>query len=92
MAIDRVERDIKELTFKCETIPVKKIRIIKDFESVFQSFDDITLKIQSLKGNKFVKSLFEKLEKYENDIQFLQTSFESWIKIQKAWLYLESIY
>jgi hypothetical protein len=35
MAIDRVERDIKELTFKCETIPIKKIRIIKDFESVF---------------------------------------------------------
>ena len=35
MAIDRVERDIKELTFKCELLPNKKIKIIKDYDQVF---------------------------------------------------------
>lgn len=45
MAIDLVEKELKEIAFACETMPDKKTRVIKEPELVLQKFDELLVKI-----------------------------------------------
>ena len=45
MAIDTVEKELKEIAFACETMPDKKTRVIKEPELVLQKFDELLVKI-----------------------------------------------
>ena len=45
MAVDAVEKELKEIAFACEEVPGKKARIIKEPEQVLQKFDELLVKI-----------------------------------------------
>jgi hypothetical protein len=92
LAIDGIEKEIKEIGFECINYKDTRVKIIKAPEVVLQRFEDCLVKIQSLKGNQFAKHQSERINKNERDLKFLQSNFDGWEKVQKAWVYLEPIY
>ena len=92
MAIDQIEREIKDLFFETMQYKETNIRIIKNSENVSQIFEELAIKLQAVKSNEFAKFQLDRISKIEKDITFLQGSFEGWIRVQKKWVYLEPIY
>ena len=92
LALDALDKEIKEIGFECETYKNTNINIIKEPELVSQKFEECLVKAQSLKGNPFAQHLIERVLKVEKDINNILNNYEKWEQIQKSWLYLEPIY
>jgi dynein heavy chain len=92
LAIDQIEREIKELSFETMAYKETSIRIIRSSDHVVQLFEELLIKLQAVKGNEFAKFQMERINRFETQIQDLQVMFENWIRVQKSWIYLEPIY
>ena len=92
MAIDIVEKELKEISFTCEVLPVKRTRVIMEPGLVLQKFDGLLVKIQTLKGTQISKALSDRIAKYEKELLHLQNNFDNWIRVQKSLIYLEPIF
>ena len=55
LAIDQIEREIKDMVFETMAYKETNIRIIKNSENVSQNFEELTIKLQAVKGNEFAK-------------------------------------
>ena len=92
MAIDGIEREVAEIGFECTTYKDQPVRVIKNCDGVLSSLDESLIKLQAIKGNEFAKFQADRIIKIEREITYLQGNFENWTKVQKAWIYLETIY
>lgn len=73
MAIDAVEKELKEIAFTCEPVPGQKTRIIKEPEAALQRFEELLVKIQTLKGTgtQFSQVLSDRILRYEQELLHL---------------------
>jgi dynein heavy chain len=92
IALDTLEKEIREIGFECELYKNTEISIIKEPELVSQKYEEFLAKTQSLKGNPFAQHLIDRVLKNEKAINTVLGNFEKWEKVQKSWLYLEPIY
>lgn len=92
MAIDAIEREIKEICFECIPYKDQPVKIIKNSDMVLMNLDESLIKLQAIKGNEFAKFQADRIIKIERELKFLQVNFENWTRVQKAWIYLETIY
>lgn len=92
MAIDAIEREIREICFECLPYKDQPVKVIKNCDAVLLNLDESLIKLQAIKGNEFAKFQADRIIKIEREIKFLQNNFESWTRVQKAWIYLETIY
>lgn len=92
VSMDAVEKELHEISFTADMYKDKKVRTIIEPEKVVQQFEDLLLKIQSLKANQYAAQHADRLERAEKELFFLQSNFESWLEIQRGWMYLEPIY
>ena len=92
IAIDAIDNEYKAIRLECQPYKEQPVQVITNCDAVLQSLDESLIKLQAIKGNEFAKFQADRIIKIERDIKFLQGNFESWTRVQKAWIYLETIY
>lgn len=92
MAVDAIERELREIAFTCDEVPHKETRVIREPDQVLLKFDELLIKIQTLKGTQYTQTLTDRVLKYERELQHLQANFDNWIRVQRSWVYLEPIF
>ena len=91
-----VETKFAELTFPLrpfkEDSPKDSTYILGDCEPILAEVDRLILQINNLYGSRYLKELKKVVADKRKDILQLQEFLIEWIKFQKSYIYLESIF
>lgn len=75
-------------------IPYKKSStfILKGYEELEHFMDENLNTISLMKSSPYSKAISSKIKDLEVRLLLIQETLENWIKLQRAWLYLEPIF
>ena len=65
---------------------------LKQPEEIRQCLEDNILILQSLSASKYVRSIKGKVTQWEKDLNTINDVIDTWMLVQKKWMYLESIF
>lgn len=66
--------------------------ILKDMDEVYQNLDETLADINMILGSRFVKPLRDVAERWKRDILYLGDMVDEWLKCQRDWRYLKTIF
>lgn len=61
-------------------------------EEIRQVLEDNILILQSLQASKYVRNIKAKVTQWERDLNTINDTIDTWMMVQKKWMYLESIF
>jgi dynein heavy chain len=70
----------------------RSIFILGGLEEVFLQLEDNMVGLQSMLGSRFVMSMREEIETWYKKLSLLSDTIDEWVVVQKAWMYLETIF
>jgi len=48
--------------------------------------------LQQLNASKYIKALRSKVGQWERDLNIISETIDTWLQVQRKWMYLESIF
>jgi len=66
--------------------------MIKQVEDIITLIEDDSMVVGTCMGSKFVVEIREEVELWEKKLGYLGFLIDDWIKFQRTWMYLESIF
>jgi len=61
-------------------------------EEIRQTLEDNILILQSLSASKYIRNIKAKVTQWEKDLNTINDTIDTWMLVQKKWMYLESIF
>ena len=61
-------------------------------EEIRQLLEDNILILQSLSASKYVRSIKARVAQWEKDLNIINDVIDTWMLVQRKWMYLESIF
>jgi dynein heavy chain len=65
---------------------------IKTPEEIRQTLEDNILILQSLSASKYIRAMKARVTQWEKDLNIINDTIDTWMMVQKKWVYLESIF
>ncbi|XP_013358995.1 PREDICTED: dynein heavy chain 10, axonemal isoform X2 [Chinchilla lanigera] len=97
-----IEKAVKEIL---DTWEVMKFSVVKYYkgtqergyilgsvDEIVQCLDDNVVNLQSISGSRFVGPFLQTVHKWEKTLSLIGEVIESWMLVQRKWMYLESIF
>ena len=66
--------------------------ILGGLDEVFLQLEDNMVGLQSMLGSRFVMTMREEIETWYKKLSLLSDTIDEWVVVQKAWMYLETIF
>jgi dynein heavy chain len=66
--------------------------VLKSPDEIRQTLEDNILILQSLSASKYVRSIKDRLTRWEKDLNIISDVIDIWMITQNKWKYLESIF
>ena len=65
---------------------------IKSPDEIRQTLEEHILQLQNIAASKFARAFSKKVKQWMDDLNVTSEVIEVWLKVQRTWLYLESIF
>lgn len=93
--LSKIETAWKVLVF--DITPYKKGNELKGYaikspDDIRQELEDNILLLASLNASKYNRSIKSKVSQWERDLNTINDVIDSWLIVQRKWMYLESIF
>eukprot|EP00698_Gefionella_okellyi_P007651 TRINITY_DN186_c0_g4_i1.p1 TRINITY_DN186_c0_g4~~TRINITY_DN186_c0_g4_i1.p1 ORF type:complete len:3955 (+),score=1074.62 TRINITY_DN186_c0_g4_i1:43-11907(+) len=75
-----------------ELLTHKDTQILAGVDDVVQQLEDSLLTISTIAGSQFVAPIRQTVQDWEHKLLVAQETLDEWLGVQRAWLYLESIF
>ena len=67
--------------------------MIRGWDELFEQLDeDLNNKLSSMKLSQFYKTFEEEIAQWDDKLQKVKLTLDTWIDVQRKWVYLESIF
>lgn len=77
-------------------LPIQQHRreqwILGDVSDIITQLEDHSVQIQTMMGSRFVRDIRHSVEIWEQKIRLASDTLDEWLQVQRAWMYLESIF
>ncbi|CAK9112259.1 Protein transport protein Sec61 subunit alpha (Secretory 61 complex subunit alpha) [Durusdinium trenchii] len=77
-------------------LPIQQHRreqwILGDVSDIITQLEDHSVQIQTMMGSRFVRDIRQNVEIWEQKIRLATDTLDEWLQVQRAWMYLESIF
>lgn len=77
-------------------LPIQQHRreqwILGDVSDIITQLEDHSVQIQTMMGSRFVRDIRHSVEIWEQKIRLASDTLDEWLQVQRAWIYLESIF
>lgn len=95
--INKIEDAWKGLMFEVfphinKVTGVEKGKAIKSPDDVKDYIEQHTLQLQVVGSSKYARSMLARVKYWENNINTVSDVIDIWLKVQRSWIYLESIF
>ena len=70
----------------------KESTILGGLDDIIQHLEDSLLTISTISGSQFVAPIRQTVQDWEHKLLLTQETLDEWLAVQRAWLYLESIF
>ena len=70
----------------------RSLFILGGLDEVFLQLEDNMVGLQSMLGSRFVMTMREDIETWYKKLSLLSDTIDEWVVVQKAWMYLETIF
>merc|ERR1719181_70622 len=94
-ALDEFIKNVKEYwtDFELELVPYKsKCRLVRGWDDLFTQIDEHSNSLQSMKMSPYFKQFEEEATNWDDKLQKFRLLLDSWIDVQRKWVYLEGIF
>jgi len=61
-------------------------------DDIRQLLEENILILQQLNASKYIKALRGKVSQWERDLNIISETVDTWLAVQRKWMYLESIF
>jgi dynein heavy chain len=92
VSLNRMEEEWKHMIFDTKEYRTTGTRILHAIDEIQQLLDDQIVKIQAMRGSRYIKPFAEQVAIWESTLLLLQDTLDNWLKVQATWLYLEPIF
>lgn len=92
MSLNRMEEEWTKMFFETKEYRGSGTRILCSVDEIQQLLDDQIVKIQAMRGSRYIKPFTEQVSNWENTLTSMQDTLDNWLKVQSTWLYLEPIF
>lgn len=66
--------------------------LVKSTDDIVTLLDDHSVKMQTMRGSPYIKSIEKDCKAWETKLQYAQQLLDDWMNCQRTWLYLEAIF
>ncbi|XP_042277329.1 dynein axonemal heavy chain 10 isoform X2 [Thunnus maccoyii] len=66
--------------------------ILGAVDEILLNVDNDAMNLQSMAGSRFVGPFLGTIQQWEKDLSHISETIEVWLKVQRKWMYLESIF
>ncbi|XP_023576433.1 dynein heavy chain 10, axonemal [Octodon degus] len=97
-----IEKAVKEILDTWEAMKFSVVKyykgtqergyILGSVDDIVQCLDDNVVNLQSISGSRFVGPFLQTVHKWEKTLSLIGEVIESWMLVQRKWMYLESIF
>jgi len=70
----------------------KDLWILADIADIITLLEDHSVQVQTMMGSRFVQGIRDKVEVWEAKIKLASDVIDEWLQVQRAYMYLESIF
>lgn len=92
MSLNKMEEEWKKMNFETKEYRTSGTRILCSVDEIQQLLDDQIVKIQAMRGSRYIKPFAEQVSNWESTLISMQDTLDNWLKVQATWLYLEPIF
>jgi len=69
-----------------------KCNLIKGWDDLFTKLDEDMSNLSSMKISQYYKTFEEEIQQWDEKLQKVKLTMDTWIDVQKRWVYLEGIF
>lgn len=69
-----------------------KCKLIRGWDELFQQLDEDLSNLSSMKISPYYKTFEEEIQPWDERLQRIRLTLDTWIDVQRRWVYLESIF
>ena len=66
--------------------------ILIEVNEIFEKLEASLVKIQDMKGSRYMTAIKHKIEPWENRLKMVQETIDEWLYLQLQWIYLKNIF
>lgn len=92
LSLKRMEEEWGHMNFDTKDYRTSGTRILCSIDEIQQLLDDQIVKIQAMRGSRYIKPFQEQVMIWETTLMSMQDTLDNWLKVQSTWLYLEPIF
>lgn len=95
LAIEEFLKQIREFwgSYALDLVSFKqRCKLIRGWEELFQKLDEHISALGSMKQSPYYKVFAEEAENWEDKLTRMRVLFDTWIDVQRRWVYLEGIF
>ena len=71
---------------------VKDLYALGDVSEIIASLDECLVTVNTVLGSRYVAGIRDFVEKWRRDLILFQETLDEWLMVQRAWMYLETIF
>ncbi|MEE6480199.1 hypothetical protein FKM82_012486 [Ascaphus truei] len=90
--LNKMKADWQDVGFIFSPYKDRNIHVLAAVDEIQVLLEDHIVKTTTMKGSPFIAPFEKEILAWEAKLWLLQEIMESWLKVQKAWLYLEPIF
>jgi len=89
----KVEKEWEEMEFTINPYKEQKDVFVLGFvDNVAVSLENSLVTLATIAGSRFVSPLRERVEEWQRQLMLFQETLDEWLRVQRSWMYLESIF
>lgn len=92
VSLTKMEDEWKSMVFDTKEYRSTGTRILSGVDEIQQLLDDQIVKIQAMRGSRYIKPFAARVGVWEETLLAMQDTLDNWLKVQATWLYLEPIF
>jgi dynein heavy chain len=93
LQLEKIEKAWKNFNFVLNPYRESKdVFILGGLEEVMMQLEDNQSGLQTMLASRFVLGIRDKVEAWDRKLALLSETLDEWLAVQRAWMYLESIF
>ena len=93
LQLDKIEKGWRTMNFTVNPHRESKdVFILASLDDIFIQLEDHQSGLQSMLASRFVMGIRDRVESWDKKLSHLSETLDEWLAVQRAWMYLESIF